>query len=42
MQPTETSRQEWDGKMCISAREYNVILQDFDNNFHLKVFSGVL
>jgi hypothetical protein len=41
-QPTEASRQEWDGEMCISAQEYNNILYNFKNNFHFKVFSGVL
>jgi hypothetical protein len=36
------SRQEWDGEMHISALEYHDILQDFDFNCYLKVFSGVL
>ncbi|KDR18839.1 zinc finger MYM-type protein 1-like [Zootermopsis nevadensis] len=33
---------EWDGETRISARGYYEILQDFDFNFYLKVFSGVL
>jgi hypothetical protein len=33
----------WNGEMCTSAQEYNDdISQDFDFNFYLKIFSGIL
>jgi MinD-like ATPase involved in chromosome partitioning or flagellar assembly len=36
------SRQEWGEETRISARDYDYILQDFDSNLSLKVFSGIL
>jgi hypothetical protein len=39
----EASQQEWqNGKTRVSAREHHDSLQDFDFNFYLKVFSGIL
>jgi hypothetical protein len=35
-------KKDWDTEMRIPVRGYHDSLQDFDFNFYLKVFSGVL
>lgn len=43
MQATEASKPEQDGETHISAQEYHdAALQEFNFNFHLKLFAGIL